>query len=79
LEKIGFADDSVLSLLLFRCQPFLQFCERGSLERAMKLGRFRNKTDGQPDVVSGLATLTTTINGCGAAAAPSPAAHAVVL
>jgi hypothetical protein len=55
LRKTGFADDSLLSLLLFCCQPFLQFCERGSLERAMKLGRFRNRTDGRLDIVSGTA------------------------
>jgi hypothetical protein len=34
--------------------PWLQFCEKGSLERAMKLGKFRNKQDGQPDMVSEL-------------------------
>lgn len=29
----------------------LQFCERGSLDRAVKLGKFLRKTDGQPEMV----------------------------
>jgi hypothetical protein len=42
--------------LLFLLQVILEFCEKGSLERALKLGKFKRKSsDGLAEMVSWLA------------------------